>query len=96
MRKVMEGASIMSRTKQVEHLWEFGRPGGNAYDEHGCRCDACREVKRFEQEEWAMRRPELRAKNPERASRSAATRCTCGGLLAENNAGFVYCLRCDR
>lgn len=84
------------KASPLPHDWSLGPPGGRAYDRGGCRCADCREVKRVEQQEWAMRRPELRRKAaPGRASDSAATRCACGGLLAEDNEGHVYCLACE-
>ena len=42
----------------------------------------------------AIRTPRLRA-NPRAMLTSAATRCECGGFLAECDDGRVFCLRCE-
>lgn len=71
-------------------------PGSRACYYRGCREEVCIEAARVYAREWARRDT---AKDPARRSKmhvdTDALECGCGGLLAEDDDGRIFCLRCD-
>ena len=66
------------------------------YLKYKCHCDLCRA-------KWSDYQKAYRARKRERESAMAqhrktsrsAVNCACGGLLYEDDAGFVYCVSSD-
>jgi|GEM_PF-5325575 len=65
----------------------------------GCPCQPCYRAHRaaLSRESWLRRRvmdPATRLLTRE-AAETDVTACSCGGLLAEDSSGVVWCLSCD-
>lgn len=96
------GTSFTSRPRsEVALRGSMPGHGTRARYLRGCHCDECTEANAGYLAELRASDPKQRAEaNGELTARmrrmavSGATRCRCGGLLAENLAGVVYCLEC--
>jgi len=69
-----------------------GEPGSHTWYGRGCGCPECLEAHRLAQATWAASQPGLRTRA---AGDSAALTCACGGMLAEDDDGRVFCLSCE-
>lgn len=72
---------------------EGGKCGTHYEYGRGCRCQPCTTAHAETVDETRQGREAVgRIHRPQD---TAALECECGGLLAEDNAGRVYCLRCE-
>ena len=72
--------------------------GTHAAYGRGCRCPACRAGHAEVQRAWANRKAAAKAAHRAAGGGTSGTTalvCECGGLLAETDAGRVFCLRCE-